>query len=77
MTETTPDEPPDLRLPLKLSLRDESLAIHDAFGTSVCIIFYDDGCPVRRSVRNRLTKAEAIKVGRLVARALTGAIKNS
>ncbi|GEP09014.1 hypothetical protein [Methylobacterium gnaphalii] len=65
------DSPPELQLPLKLTLRGESVAVLDAVGISVCHIYYDDGCPVRRSVRQRMTKEDAITVGKTVARALT------
>lgn len=71
-----PDSLPNLRLPLKLSLHSECVAICDAADISVCYIHYDDGCPVRRSVRKRLTKEEAIEVGKIVARALTTLVQD-
>lgn len=67
------DSPPTLCLPLKVTLHDECVAIRDADDISVCYIYYDDGCPVRRSVRQRLTKEAAIEIGKAVARALTNA----
>lgn len=65
------DTPSRLRLPLKIRLGRESVGIHDAAGTLVCFVYFDEGCAVRRSVRQRLTKDEAIAIAKVIARALT------
>jgi len=59
------------RLPLKITEHEEAFGITDAAGKSVAWIYFDDGCPVRRSVRKRMTKDEAVETAKAIARALT------
>lgn len=68
-----------IRLPLRVRVESEAVVVKDAIGTRLSYICFEDE-PIRRSSTKRVTKAEAVEVAKVIARALTaefGALKGA
>ena len=61
---------PTIRFPLRITEVGEAIAVLDAVGTHVSYIYHENE-PIRRSSTKRVTKAEAVEMAKIIARALT------
>lgn len=61
---------PKLRFPLTITTVGEAIAVLDAVGSHVSYTYFEDE-PIRRQSTKRVTKAEAVEIAQMIARALT------
>jgi hypothetical protein len=59
-----------MKLPLKITRHEESFAIRDAAGTSICYIYFGVSDETQRFAAQRMTRAEAKDIAKQIARAL-------
>lgn len=62
-----------MKLPLKIHRYDASFGIKDAAGTTICYVYFDEGNPGERAIRNLMSEEEAEPIAKQIARLLTDA----
>lgn len=56
-----------------MRIESEAVVVRDAVGTGLSHIYFEDE-PIRRQSVRRVTKAEAIEMAKVIARALTAQV---